>query len=325
MPHTYADLFDDKGSSNTSSTWSPINTSAPTQIAQSIQYQFEEWVDEKDFFLSRYDKEYGWLRLSNGRYIIRQKNTRWTNDLILHDGTQEICRIKNITITVSANWNKEVINGKTWLHITKNNKTDSTTDIDTLVNRICVDNLEQYTSEDYRFKNVTGMVHVCKKDPSHENAEIAYFLTDHWFPKSFFEHFLDLWEGFHNLLEDWLPKFETKNILELFIESGEYKDQYFVVRIENGSPEYIPGKIISTENISSLHDSLVVIENNGIKNLYSMRLWKDPIYTNIDRIETEVLSWEQLSIAVKIILPNDTYITKTLWKTDSWSYGLINT
>lgn len=319
MPDTYADLFDDNGSSNI---WSPIITSTHTQIAQWIQYQFDPNLDEKDFFELSYGKEYWWLKLSDGKYAINQKNSNWGNDLILHDGTKEICRIENIFL-LSQKY-KEIVNWKTWLYVKKDSKLNSS-DSELLVNRICVDNLEQYSSKDYRFKNVTGIVHVCKKDPSHNNSEIAYFLTDHWFPKSFFERFLDLWENFHEVIENWLPKFEAKDLYRIFIESGEYKDQYFVVRIENGSPEYIPGKIISTENISMLHDSLIIIERDGIKNLHSMRLWSKAIYTNIDHIETEVLSWEKAMVKIIIHLPDDTIITRIAQYGFNGIYEIANT
>lgn len=319
MSNAYESLFDFWWKYESSTPWNSVST--PTQIAQWIQYQFDPQIDEKDFFISKYDTEYWWVRISNGRYIIRQKNNHWSNDLILHDGTKEICRMENIIL--SANWNKEVINGKTWLCVSRDRDINSTDD-ELLINWICVDELDQYNNE-YRFMNVTWIVKVCKKDPSHDNSEIAYFLTDHWFPKSFFQRFLDLWENFHEVVENWLPKFETKDLIKLFIQSGEYEDQHFVVRIENGSPEYIPGKIVSTENIGILHDSLVVIEDDGIKNVYSMRSWTKAIYTNIDHIETEVLSWEKTRVKIIIHLPDERYDVRIAQYNENGIYEITNT
>ncbi len=319
MPdNTYADLFDNIDRSNVWSTWSLINTSAPTQIIQSIQYQFDPNLDEKDFFELSYGKEYWWLRISNGRYIIRQKNTLWTNDLILHDWTKEISRIENVT--VSANWNKEVINGKTWLCVSKDCDINSTDD-NLLINWICVDDLDKYNNNEYRFMNVTWIVKVCEKGPSNNNPEVAYYLVDHGFPKSFREHILDAWETFDDLVNNWLPELNSKNLIKLFVNNSKYKEKHHLVIINTSNTEYIPGKLVKAHKVWLFHDRLLIIESEWIKKLYSARLGK--LYENIETIETQIIPWTSSSVQVTIHLPGGRYDKVTLWNSYTWEYSIL--
>lgn len=316
MSNAYESLFNFGWKYESSTPWNSVST--PTQIAQWIQYQFDPQIDEKDFFISKYDTEYWWVRLSNGRYIIRQKNNHWSNDLILHDGTKEICRMENII--VSANWNKEVINGKTWLCVSKDCDTNSTDD-DLLINWICADNLEQYNNNEHRFMNVTWIVKVCEKGPSHNNPEIAYYLIDHGFPKWFREHILDAWETFDDLVNNWLPELNSKNLIKLFINNSKYNDKHHVVIINDSNAEYIPGKLVKAHRVWLFHDSLLIIESEWIKKLYSVRLGK--LYENIEAIETEIIPWTSSSLQITIHLPGEQYDEVMLWNNDTWAFSIL--
>lgn len=269
---------------------------------------------EKNFFEKSYASDYGRLKLSGNRVIVRYENDHNETDLILFEWTSEIGRLKNCSL--SASRNMEVINGKTWLLIGKEHNEK------TLINWVCAEELALFEKSPQRFENVTGIIKLKNKEITSTGSEVAYYLTDQWLPKSFFNKFLDLWEDFNDLMENWFPKITGNSLIRLFVETWEYDKRLFISRIDSNGQDYEAGDLEKVVNIDFFGEQIMLIKHWDGKVLYSMRLWK-VLFQLVEDFEVETRWWEHASMTITAKLEWERMGTIVLWNKTSW-YWEIN-
>lgn len=258
--------------------------------------QIETGVDEKDFFNNKFSSEFGYKKLKNGNYLMRQKQPdNTTNIFIMKPNGEEVATIKNCSLHPSQS-DFVNINDRSYILMSIAIEEEG------LQNRVDIDQFEEFVLNPRRYGSVTYIKDI---------GDDAYYLTDQEFPRSLVDQFLSVWESFDGFIENGLPKF---NLIDLFVEKPtNYKPNLGLVRIDSkdGQQTFIPGKM--TEKPYSqiiLNEEIVLLEYGWFDILYSMRSWK-VLWQGIKSVEYEPTTWEGNLIELHI------YIEFANWSSDN--------
>jgi hypothetical protein len=254
---------------------------------------FQDGVVEKDFYNDRYTVKYGYIKLSDGSYIVKSQQEDNTFDLLLVQGEKIVSRLCNYIPSNSTP--AEVINGKTYIHACK------IFGETTLQNRICADELQNFLEQPSWFESVTEMIHLYPNVSARDN-QIAYYLTDQWFPQWFLDWFWDLGEDFNDLMEDGIHISKDDIIALLVEQNGKYRKQLGLFRIDNQGMIPIEWKLKKRKNVDFFHESLLLIQRWkknqwGGDFLYSMRSGKT-LLELVKDFDIETTGGERASLVI---------------------------